>query len=90
MVHCALQRAVSDVATLLRPRNINSTVYSAMTLAFLGLGATYICAPPDIITNIIAHANTPDAMLLWRSISATLLVLPSWGVTLKVGPRCRP
>lgn len=90
MVHCALQRVVSDVATLLRPRNINSTVYSAMTLAFLGLGATYICAPPDIITNIIAHANTPDAMLLWRSIGATLLVLPSWGVTLKVGPRCKP
>ena len=81
---CALQRVVSDLQTLLRPRNINSTVYSAMTVAFLGIGASYIWAPPELVTKIIAHANTPDAMVLWRSIGATLLVLPSWGVTLKV------
>lgn len=83
-VHCALQRVISDVRMLLRPRNINSAVYSATTLAFLGMGAAYIWAPTELVTKIIAHANTPDATVLWRSIGATLLVLPSWGVTLKV------
>ena len=75
---------VSDLQTLLRPRNINSTAYSAMTVAFLGIGAGYIWAPPELATKVIAHASTPDAIVLWRSIGATLLVLPSWGVTLKV------
>lgn len=55
-----------------------------MTAGFLGLGAAYIWASPDLVTKILAHANTPDAIVLWRSIGAALLVLPAWGVPLKV------
>jgi len=79
-----VQRVISDGRTLLKPRNINGAVYSAMTAGFLGLGAAYIWASPDLVTKILAHANTPDAIVLWRSIGAALLVLPAWGVTLKV------
>lgn len=79
-----MQRVLSDLRSLVRPRNVNSTVYSVLTAAFLGVGAACIWAPPELLTGILAHANTPDAILLWRSISAALLVLPSWSVTLKV------
>ena len=79
-----LQRVLSDLRTILRPRNINSAVYSAMTAAFVGLGGAYIWASPEVVTSIMTHANTPDALVLWRSIGAALLVLPAWGVTLKV------
>ena len=79
-----LQRVLSDLRTILRPTNINSAVYSAMTAAFLGLGGAYIWASPEVVASIMTHANTPDALVLWRSIGAALLVLPSWGVTLKV------
>ena len=79
-----MQRVISDLQTLLRPRNINGAVYSAMTAGLLGLGAAYIWATPDLVTKILANANTPDAIVLWRSIGAALLVLPAWGVTLKV------
>ena len=79
-----MQRVISDLQTLLRPHNINGAVYSAMTAGVLGLGAAYIWASPDLVTKILAHANTPDAIVLWRSIGAALLVLPAWGVTLKV------
>lgn len=79
-----LQRVLSDLRTILRPRNINSAVYSVMTAAFLGLGGAYIWASPEVVTRIMTHANTPDALVLWRSIGSALLVLPAWGVTLKV------
>ena len=79
-----MQRVISDLHMLLQPRNINGAVYSAMTAGVLGLGAAYIWASPDLVTKILANANTPDAIVLWRSIGAALLVLPAWGVTLKV------
>ena len=79
-----LQRVLSDMGDLLRPRNLNSAVYSLLTAAFLGLGGACILAPPGVLTGVLAHANTPDALLVWQSYGGALLLLPSWSFTLKV------
>ena len=75
---------LSDMGDLLRPRNLNSAVYSLLTAAFLGLGGACILAPPGVLNGVLAHANTPDALLVWQSYGGALLLLPSWSFTLKV------
>ncbi|CAK0736081.1 hypothetical protein CVIRNUC_000688 [Coccomyxa viridis] len=77
------QRVLSDMGDLLRPRNLNSAVYSLLTAAFLGLGGACILAPPGVLNGVLAHANTPDALLVWQSYGGALLLLPSWSFTLK-------
>ena len=81
---CAVQLISSDLQSLLRPANIKSAAYAALTATFLGLTASSIVAPVPTLTSIVQGANTPDCITLWRNVGAALLVLPTWTMNLKV------
>ena len=64
-------------------RGMKSEVYSALTVAILGAGSAYMAMPYESLTNVFTYAKGPDCIMLWRSIGAALLMLPTWTYNLK-------
>lgn len=80
---CALQGITHDLGNLMQIRGLKSMVYSALTVAILGAGSAYIAAPYESLTNVLTYTKGPDCIMLWRSIGAALLMLPTWTYNLK-------
>ena len=76
-----------DLGNLMQVRGAKSAAYSALTVAILGAGAGYVIAPEESLHNVLPYAKGPEAVMLWRSLGAALLMLPTWTVSLKVRAR---
>ncbi|CAL8468866.1 g8407 [Coccomyxa elongata] len=76
------QGIFKDLGNLLHP-GMKGAAYSILTLGILGAGASYIALPHESLTSVLPHATSPDCIMLWRSIGAGLLMLPTWTYNLK-------
>lgn len=78
-----LQGLTHDLGNLMQIRGMKSAVYSALTVAILGAGSAFNAMPYESLTNMFTYAKGPDCIMLWRSIGAALLMLPTWTYNLK-------
>ena len=67
---------------------MKGAAYSLLTLGILGAGASYKALPHESLTSVLTHATSPDCIMLWRSIGAGLLMLPTWTYNLKARKHC--
>ena len=79
-----LQGIMRDLGNLMQIRGVKSAAYSALTVAILGTGIGYVIAPQESLHNVLPYARGPEAVVLWRSLGAALLLLPTWTYNLKV------
>ena len=84
------QGIASDLGGLVRVSKLPSAVYSGLTVAFLGGGLMYLAFHADTLVHVFSMPTCPlvtigDWVFLWRCIGASLLVLPTWTYSLKVG-----
>ena len=73
----------------MRVTRLPSAVYSVLTAAFLGGGLAYLALPADTLVHVFSMPACPlvaigDWVFLWRSLGASLLLLPTWTYSLKV------
>ncbi|BDA43150.1 hypothetical protein COCOBI_04-1610 [Coccomyxa sp. Obi] len=78
-----LQGLTHDLGNLMQIWGMKSAVYSALTVAILGAGSAYMAMPYESLMNVFTYTEGPDCIMLWRSIGAALLLLPTWTYNLK-------
>lgn len=83
-----LQGIFRDLGSLMRVRGLKSAAYSALSVGILGAGTAYVIAPQESLHNVLPYARGPEAVMLWRSLGAALLMLPTWTYNLKAHQTC--
>lgn len=82
-----MQGTVRDMDMLGRVKTGKGLAYALLTPAFYGAGLACLLTPVESLANVFLWARGPDAVTLWRMLGASLLMLPSWTVSLKVRVR---
>ncbi len=82
-----MQGAVRDMDMLGRVKNGKAVAYALLTPAFYGAGLACMLTPEESLTNVFLYARGEDCITLWRMFGASMLMLPTWTVSLKVRAR---
>lgn len=70
-----------------RVKTGKGAAYALLAPAFYGAGLACMLTPAESLTNVFLYAHGEDCITLWRMFGASLLMLPTWAVSLKV---CAP
>lgn len=84
------QGAVRDLDVLGRVKTGKGVAYALLAPAFYGAGLACMLTPHESLTNTFLYAHGEDCITLWRMFGASLLMLPTWAVSLKVHATLHP
>ena len=79
-----------DLDVLGRVKTGKGVAYALLAPAFYGAGLACMLTPHESLTNTFLYAHGEDCITLWRMFGASLLMLPTWAVSLKVHATLRP
>ncbi len=73
-----------DLDVLGHVKTGKGVAYALLAPAFYGAGLACMLTPSESLTNVFLYAHGEDCITLWRMFGASLLMLPTWAVSLKV------
>ncbi|CAL8468876.1 g8417 [Coccomyxa elongata] len=75
---------VRELDVLGRVKTGKGVAYALLAPAFYGAGLACMLTPSESLTNVFLYAHGEDCITtLWRMFGASLLMLPTWAVSLK-------